>query len=98
MSSTGSSKHPGQVAQARPDHGNVRIERMGVNHRRHSVSGVVEAVHKFKAEGDQEGQAEQQIRPDADDGYRAEVRRDMEANVAESACQRQRERHYADAA
>ena len=64
----GGDEHAGQVAQARPDHGDIRIERMGVDDRGDGVGGVVEAVDELEAQRDQQGQRQQHIGPDAGDG------------------------------
>ena len=53
-----------QVEAARPDHRDLRLQRVGVDDGRHRVGGVVEAVDEFEAERDQHRQAEQQERHD----------------------------------
>ena len=45
-----------EVPDARPDDGDVRIQRVRVDHRRHGVGGVVEAVDELEAERDQQRQ------------------------------------------
>ena len=54
-------KHYAQeVPESRPRHRHVRIERMGVDHRRHCVGRVVETVDELKSQGDQQRDAQQQ--------------------------------------
>ena len=48
-----------EVADARPDHGDVRLQRVRVDDRRDSVGGIVESVDEFKAEGGQQRDAQQ---------------------------------------
>ncbi len=79
------SEHAGQITDSRPDHGDIGLERMGVDDRGHGVGGVVEAVDELKAEGDEQGEGQQQIGPDAGDGDIVEVAGDMKADVAEAA-------------
>ena len=76
ISSTGSSetmpkataplddKNAEQVEAARPDHGDLRRQRVGVDDGRDRVGGVVEAVDELEAERDQHRHAEQQERHD----------------------------------
>ncbi len=79
MSSTGSSvmtekatapeevSTPGQIAEARPDHGDVGLKRMGIDDGRDRIGGVMETIHKLEAERDKQGYAQQQEGPDAAD-------------------------------
>ena len=53
-----------QIEHARPDDGDLRLQRAGVDDGRDGVGGVVEAVDEFKAERDQHRHAEQQERQD----------------------------------
>jgi hypothetical protein len=57
---------------------------MGIDDRGHGVGGVVEAVDKLEAEGDQQGQGQQQIGPDAGDGDIVQVFGYMKADVTET--------------
>jgi hypothetical protein len=56
-------EHTGQIAQSRPHHGEIRVERVRVNHRSDGVCGVVESVHKFKSERDEERDGQEHVRP-----------------------------------
>ena len=60
----GRGEHAEQVPAARPDDGDLRLERVGVDDGRHRVGGVVEAVDELEAERDQHRHAEQQERQD----------------------------------
>ena len=66
----GGSQHAGQVADSRPHHGDIGLQRVGVDHRGHGVGRVMETIHKFKAQSNQQGQRQQQIGPDAGDRHR----------------------------
>ena len=104
MSSTGSSvmtakatvpveaRTPGQVADSRPDHGDIGLQRVGVDDRGHGVGRVVEAVDELEAERDQQGQGQQQIGPDAGNRDRVQILGHMEADVAEAGQQGPAER------
>ena len=91
-------QHAGQVAESRPDHGDVGLERVGIDDRGDGVGGVVEAVDELEAERDQQRQGQQQIRPDAGDGDRVEVFGDVEDDVAEAAGQGEQKHRDARAA
>ncbi len=69
-----------EVPAARPDHRGDRRQRMGVDHRRHRIGGVVEAVHEFEAERDQQREAQEQ--EGADSELLADMRRIIEDIVA----------------
>ena len=49
-----------QVEASRPDHRDLRLQRVGIDDGGHRVGGVVEAVDEFEAERDQHRDAEQQ--------------------------------------
>ncbi len=83
---------PGQVANSRPDHGDVGLQRVGVDHRGDGVGRVVEAVDKLEAQRNQQGQCQQQIGPDAGDRDRVQILGHMEADVAEAGQQGPAER------
>ncbi len=55
-------EHAQKVEKARNHHGNMRRQRMGIDHRRHRVGSVVEAVDEFKAQRDQQRDKQQQER------------------------------------
>jgi hypothetical protein len=42
--------HPQKIPETRPNHGNMRIERMGINDRSDSVGRAVKAIHELKAQ------------------------------------------------
>ncbi len=48
-----------KIEEARPDDGNVCRHRMRVDHGRHRIGGVMEAVYELEAEGYQQSNAEQ---------------------------------------
>ena len=48
-------QHAQEVAEAGEEHGRHRPQRPGVDHRRHGVGRVVEAVDHLEAEGDEQG-------------------------------------------
>jgi hypothetical protein len=58
------SEHADEVHDAGVDHGDVRLERVGVDAGGDGVGGVVEAVDELEAERDEEGDAEQDERED----------------------------------
>src|SRR5271157_232569 len=47
-------EHAEEIPEARPDDGNVRLERVSVDDRGHGVGGVVESVDEFEAERHQQ--------------------------------------------
>ena len=52
-------------------------QRVRVDDRGHGVGGVVEAVDKLKAQGDEQGDSQQQIGPDGAEGHAAEILGDL---------------------
>ena len=56
----GGGQNAEEVEEARPDHGELRRQRVGVDDRRDRVGGVVETVDELEAEGDHQGDAEEQ--------------------------------------
>ena len=54
-------QHAEEIEKARPDHGDMRRQRVGVDHGRDGVGGVVEAVDEFEAERDQQRDEQQEI-------------------------------------
>ena len=75
------SEHAGEVAEAGPDHGDVRLERVGVDDGGDGVGGVVESVDELEAERDEQRQAEQHVGPRAGDLHRIEIARDVKDDV-----------------
>ena len=84
-------QHAGQVADSGPHDCNVRIERVGVDDRGHGVCSVVESVHELEAEGNEQRQSQQYIRPRAGDGYVVQVFCYVKSDIAEAAHQGQQE-------
>ena len=91
-------KHAGQVADSRQDYGDVRFEGVGIDDRGYGVCGVVESIYEFKAECDDQGQGQQNVRPDAGHGHRIEIFHNMEPDVGEGAQKGQKEDCNADSA
>ena len=54
-------QHAEEIEEARPDHGECGGQRMGVDHGRHRVGGIMKAVDEFEAERDQQRDQQQQI-------------------------------------
>ena len=55
-------EHADKVPNSRPHNSDVRLERMGVNHRRHGVRGVVESIDEFKPQRHQKRQSQKEER------------------------------------
>ena len=94
----GGEEHTGQVAEPGPDHGDVRLQRVGVDDRGDGVGGVVKAVDELEAESDEQRQTQQKIGPDAGDRHRVQILGDMEADVGKAAQQGEEEKQNAGAA
>jgi hypothetical protein len=86
---TGRGENPGQIAHPRPDHREVGIQGMGVDHRGYGVGSVVETVDEFKAQCDEQRQNQQRVGPHAAERDAAEVLRNVEADVADANDQRE---------
>ena len=54
-------QHAEEIEEARPDHGEFGRQRVGVDHGRDRVGGVVEAVDELEAERDQQRHAQEDI-------------------------------------
>ena len=52
-------QHAEEIEQAGPHHRQLRRQRVGVDHRRHRVGGVVKPVDELEAERDEQRHAEQ---------------------------------------
>ena len=76
----GGEEHANQIPDAGPDHGDVRLERMRINHRGHGVGRVVEPVHKFKCQGDQQRDTQEHIGPRRGDMHPGEIGHDANAD------------------
>ncbi|MGY4361614.1 hypothetical protein ACVW0J_008107 [Bradyrhizobium sp. i1.7.7] len=57
----GGQQHAEEVEEARPHHREFSRQRMGVDHGRHRVGGVVEAVDEFEAERDQQRDEQEDV-------------------------------------
>ena len=55
------SSTPEEVPHARPDHRDVRRQRVGVDHGRHGIGRVVEAVDELESQRDQQCNGEKKI-------------------------------------
>ena len=55
----GRGEHADEVPQTRPDHRLVRLQRMGIDHGRDSVGRIMETIDEFEAQGEQDGEAQQ---------------------------------------
>ncbi len=53
-------QHAKEVEATGPDHGEMRRQRVGVDHGGHGVGGIVEAVDELEAQGNQQGYAQEQ--------------------------------------
>src|SRR5205814_4099315 len=58
---TAGHENPEKVEQARPDDGEIWRQRVGVDHRRNRIGGVVKSVDELEAERDQQGTPEQDV-------------------------------------
>ncbi len=58
---SGRQQHPDQVPHAGPHHGNMRFERVGVDHGSHRIGSVVEPVDELKPQRDQQRDTEQGV-------------------------------------
>jgi hypothetical protein len=57
----GGHQHAEEVEEARPHHRDFRRQRVGVDHRRHRIGGVVKAVDELEAERDQQRDEQQDV-------------------------------------
>ncbi len=65
----GREQHAEEIEEARPHHGEFRRQRMGVDHGRDRVGGVVETVDEFEAERDQERHEQQDVGQEGGDPH-----------------------------
>ena len=72
---------PMRFQQAGPDHGDVRLERVGVDDGGDGVGGVVEAVDELEAERDEQRDAEQDVGPGGGEMGAGEVAGELGAGV-----------------
>ncbi len=91
-------EYPRQIAQPRPRHRDVRLERIGINDGGHRVGGIVEAVHEFEAESDGQSEPQQHVRPHAGGFHRVQIARNVKDDVAEGSGNGTGEKAQADSA
>ena len=51
----GRKQHPDQIPHTRPHHGNVWLQRVGIDHRSHSIGGIVESIDELKTRAQSAG-------------------------------------------
>ena len=88
-------KHSGEVADARPHDGDIRLERVGVDDGGDGVGRVVKSVDEFKAERNQQRQREQAVGCVAGDGRSVEIVGYVEDDVDDAGCERHQKRQDA---
>ena len=103
ISSTGSSemmpkatapvetRTPMKFQSARPDDGDVRLERVGVDDGGDGVGRVVEAVDELEPQRDEERDAEQDVRQHRPRGRAFQVPDELRCHVGKAASQRDSE-------
>jgi hypothetical protein len=77
----------GEIPEAGPHYGNLRVQGMSVDHRGDCVGGIVESIYKFESERDQQRQAQQNIRPSSQELRAAQVSRDAGTDEDDAANQ-----------
>ncbi len=84
---------PGEIPEARPDDGDLRIHRVGVDDRGNGVRGVVESVDELKGERDEKRGAQENVRPRRENADASEVVSDAGSDedepADENACKNQ---------
>ncbi len=78
-------EHAGKVADSGPHDGDTRLERVGVNDGSDGVGGVMKAVYKLEAEGDEKSQREHEVRRVTGHRGCVEIPGDVEDDVEEAA-------------
>ena len=81
----GGSEYADEVPQAGPDDGDVGLKRMRVDDGSDGVGGVVEAVDEFETESDEQGEAQQSIRPGGEEVGSGKIARQLLACIGEAA-------------
>ena len=81
----GGGQHARQVAQPRPDHRDMRLQRVGVDHRGYRVGRVVESVHKLERQRDDQRRAQQHVGPGASQADVAQVSRHVKPDIGQAA-------------
>ena len=85
-------QHACQVAQPGPHHRDVRLKRVCIDHRRHSVRGVVKSVYKLETQCNQQCQSQHHVWPRAGDGHAVQVFRNVKHDVGKPTGQSPAER------
>ena len=89
-------QHAEEIPEAGPDHGDVRLERVGVDDRGHGVGGVVESVDELEAESDQQRDPEKHEGQDGFVVHEGKIVQQAGAGIGNSDDQHDAENQHAD--
>src|SRR5262249_31355436 len=79
----GGSDDAEKVPEAAPGDRDVGIKRVSINNRGHGVGGVMEAVHEFESESDEQSDAEQNVRQSRAGAYFSQVAAQVPSDISD---------------